>query len=226
MGATLDARPLQPLSAEAMRHAMVASQLRTSAVSDTRVIAAMAEEPRELYVPAGMRGIAYRDTMIDLGNGRRLNTPLATGRLLTEARLSPGDSVLLVGSASGYAAALLARLVRRVVAVESDAALVAQARAALEEASTVTLVEGPLEAGCVDHAPYDVLVIDGAVETLPAALAEQVRPGGRIVAGLVDRGVTRLAAGERTVGGFGLADFADVDCVVLPGFAVPRRFTF
>lgn len=210
----------------AMRTAMVASQLRTNAVSDARVIAAMASVPRERFVRTDMAPFAYRDSLVSLGGGRSLNLPIATGRLLTEARLLPSDRVLLIGAATGYTAAVLAELVATVIAVESDHALVAIARDALGADDRITIIEGPLEAGHPEGAPYDLIVIDGAVERVPDALVSQVRPGGRVVAGLVDRGVTRLAAGRRSEGGFAMMDFADVDCCLLPGFATPARFIF
>lgn len=211
---------------EAMRHAMVASQLRTNAVSDPRVVVAMAAVPRELFLPVDVRAIAYRDTAVPLGRGRAQNVPIATGRLLTEAYLLPRDRVLLIGAASGYTAAVLSGLVLSVVAVESDPMLAALAREGLAESANVTLVEGPLEAGHPGGGPYDVLIIDGAVEQVPEALIAQLAVGGRAVTGLADRGITRLAAGRRTEGGFGLLDFADIDCVPLPGFAGPKSFTF
>lgn len=210
----------------ALRQAMVASQLRTSAVSDTRVVAAMAEVAREDFVPADQAPLAYRDTPLPLGAGRMQNAPLATGRLLTEARISPADRVLLIGAAGGYTAAVLARLAAEVVAVESDPALVAQARTNLTGIANVSLIEGALTAGAPDVAPFDVLVIDGAIGALPDALVEQLAPGGRVVTGIADRGVTRLASGVRSGGGFGLVPFADIDCVALPGFDAPRAFHF
>lgn len=209
---------------EAARAAMVASQLRTSGVSDARVVAAMAQVERERFLPESQRALAYRDRPLPLGNGRLQNPPLATGLLLTEARLQPQDKVLIVGAAGGYAAAVAAKLAAKVVAVEADPALAGAARAALE--GSVELAEAPLADGHAAGAPYDVLIVDGAVEELPVSLAAQVAPGGRIVAGLVDRGVTRLASGVRSEGGFGLKPFADVECVVLPGFEKPRGFKF
>jgi protein-L-isoaspartate(D-aspartate) O-methyltransferase len=211
---------------EAMRHAMVASQLRTNAVSDPRIVAVMAEVPREAFLPAEARAIAYRDTALPLGRGRSQNLPIATGRLLTEANLLPTDRALLIGAAGGYTAAVLAGLVSHVVAVESDPVLAALARESLGGYANVTVVEGPLEAGHEAGAPYDVLVIDGAVDHVPDALVAQLRAGARAVAGVLDRGVTRLASGRKTSGGFGLHDFADIDCVSLPGFARPSSFTF
>ncbi|GGA48824.1 protein-L-isoaspartate O-methyltransferase family protein [Sphingomonas psychrolutea] len=210
----------------AMRHAMVASQLRTNAVSDVRVVAAMDTVAREAFLPAELASVAYRDTAVPLGHGRAQNVPIATGRLLTQAELRASDRVLLIGAAGGYTAAVLAALVAEVVAVESDPTLAGFARAALADVAAVTVIEGPLEAGHAPGAPYDVIVVDGAVEEIPAGLIEQVAVGGRVVAGILDRGVTRLSAGRRTAGGFGLLDFADIDCVTLPGFARPRTFTF
>ena len=210
----------------AMRHAMVASQLRPNAVDDPRVVAAMARLAREDYLPAGARAFAYRDGILPLGNARWANLPMATGRLLTRAELAASDRVLLIGAAGGYAAALLAGLVTQVVAVESDPALAALARRALAGLQGVMLVEAPLPAGYADGAPYDVIIVDGAIEVVPDALVAQVRPGGRAVSGLVDNGVTRLAAGRRTDRGFALVPFADAECVVLPGFAAPKPFTF
>lgn len=210
----------------AMRDAMVASQLRTNAVNDQRVVAAMARVPREDFLPANVRSIAYRDTAIALGAGRYANLPMATGRLLTEAYLTATDRVLLIGAASGYTAAVLSEIVASVVAVESDPALIAVAREALAGIDTVELVEGPLNEGHAAGAPYDVLIIDGAVESIPDMVVAQLRSGGRVAAGLAERGLTRLASGRKTDGGFAMAAFVDVECVVLPGFATPQPFKF
>lgn len=199
------------------RAAMVASQLRTNAVTDTRVIAAMAEVPREDYLPAADAALAYRDRPVPLGRGREQNSPLATARLLNAAEIGAGDKVLLIGGASGYTAALLTRLAASVVSVESDVELGRGSSGA---------VEGVLAEGHAAGAPYDAIVIDGAVEVLPAALIDQVKVGGRIVAGVVENGVTRLAVGTRSDGGFALVPFADMDCVILPGFSRPRPFHF
>jgi len=209
---------------EAARAAMVVSQLRTSGVSDARVVAAMADVPREAFLPESLGALAYRDRTVPLGEGRGQNPPLATGLLLNEARIAPGERVLVVGAAGGYAAAVAARLAGQVVAVESDAALAGIARTALN--GQAKLVEGPLTDGAPGEAAFDVLIMDGAVGQLPDALVQQLRVGGRIVTGLVDRGVTRLASGVRTDDSFGLRAFADVECVVLPGFEKPDGFKF
>jgi protein-L-isoaspartate(D-aspartate) O-methyltransferase len=216
----------QSVSAEMARHAMVASQLRTNAVNDARVVAAMSAVPREQFVPGHDTALAYRDRPLPLPGGRAMNSPLATGRLLTEATIGADDRVLLIGAATGYTAAVLARLAKEVVAVESDAVLVGLARGALAGLPNVTVVEGSLRVGHPDGAPYDVLVVDGAIEEVPDELASQLRPGARVVLGRADQGVTRLSSGVKSEGGFGLIDFADCECVILPGFARPRAFSF
>lgn len=226
MTLTVDPAPVEASRFEAMRHAMVASQLRTNAVNDSRVVEAMARTPRETYLPPEQQGLAYRDTLLPLVGGRQHNSPLATGRLLTEAHVSPQDHVLLVGAAGGYAAALLAQLARSVVALEQEESLVAIARGALAGESNVQVVQGQLDAGWAEGGPYDLLIVDGAVEQLSDALIAQVKPGGRVLTGVIDRGVTRLASGIRTEGGFGLIDFADIECTQLPGFRRLRTFTF
>ncbi|WP_326525065.1 protein-L-isoaspartate O-methyltransferase family protein [Sphingomonas sp.] len=210
---------------ELARHAMVVSQLRTSAVNDPRVVEAMASVPREDFVGEENRATAYRDRELPLGGGRQQNTPLATGLLLVQADVQPTESVLLIGAAGGYTAALLSRLGGRVVAVESDATLAGAARVALAPNGNVELVEGPLAQGAAEAGPFDVLVIDGAVGELPDTLVRQVRPGGRVVAGLVEGGVARLAAGVRGEGVV-LVPFSDIESIVLPGFERPRAFHF
>ncbi|MET0238575.1 MAG: protein-L-isoaspartate O-methyltransferase [Sphingobium sp.] len=209
-----------------MRRAMVESQLRTNDVNDVAVIRAILSVPREDYVPAERRDAAYIDRAVPLTPGRALNPPLATARLLVDAQVSAGDKVLLIGAATGYAAALLAELGAVVTAVESDAALAALASAQVAALPAVTLVEGPLEAGVPGGAPYDLLFVDGAVEVLPTALTDQVKPGGRVVFARSDRGVTRLCSGVRSAGGFGATAFVDSEAVTLPGFAVPATFRF
>jgi protein-L-isoaspartate(D-aspartate) O-methyltransferase len=205
---------------------MIASQLRTNAVNDPRLIAAMEAVPREDYVPAELKALAYVDVALPLGNGRSLNPPLATGRLLIEAGLNPGDIVLLIGAASGYTAAVLAQLGVSVVAVEEDKTLAAQALAQLTGVAGVELVTGTLASGSPDKAPYDALIIDGAVDAVPQTLWDQLREGGVLVAAIKDKGVTRLSAGRKAGGTGALVSFLDADAAPLPGFAKPHAFAF
>lgn len=208
-------------SFEVMRRAMVASQLRTTAVNDPRVIAAMAAVPRERFVPAGRRNLAYADIAVPLGGGRALSPPMALGKMLTELRPQPGDRALVIGAATGYSAAVLARLVESVTALEE------QTMAATATAEPgVRYVHGPLADGWAEAAPYDLILIDGAVETVPQGIVDQLAEHGRLAAAVIEAGVTRLSIGRRSGAGFGLTAFADADAAPLPGFAPPAAFRF
>lgn len=210
---------------EQMRRAMVASQLRTTGTNDPRVLAAMGEVPRERFVPAERVSLAYADALVPLKPGRDFNSPMALGRLLTEAAPRAGERALAVGVATGYAAAVLSRLVGPCTAVEEDEALAAAARDNLA-GFEVKLVEGALVEGCRADGPYDLILIDGAVEHVPDALIAQLAEGGRLATGLDENGVTRLAIGRRAGEGFGMTAFADAAAAILPGFAKPRAFKF
>ncbi|HEY1605492.1 MAG TPA: protein-L-isoaspartate O-methyltransferase [Allosphingosinicella sp.] len=210
---------------EHMRRAMIASQLRTTGTNDPRVLAAIGAVAREDFVPRDRLAMAYADMLVPLKPGRDLNPPMALGRLLTQAAPRDGERALLVGAATGYAAAVLARLVGSLVALEEDKALAAEARKALV-GSAVTLVEGPLAKGWAKGAPYDLILIDGAVELVPDALIGQLRDGGRLAAGLAEQGVTRLAIGRKAGEGFAMTAFADAAAALLPGFARPKAFAF
>jgi protein-L-isoaspartate(D-aspartate) O-methyltransferase len=209
----------------AMRRAMVSNQLRTNGVNDPRVIAAMGEVAREAFVPEERAMLAYLDRPVPLTDGRALNPPLVLGRLLTEAETRPQDRALVVGAGTGYAAAVLAKLVGSVVALEADGALAGKARAAGLPAN-VELVEGPLADGWAEAAPYELIYVDGSVECIPEALIAQLADGGRLVAPLVEQGVTRLIIGRRGGTGFGFVSVADAEAAPLPGFERPKEFSF
>ena len=189
---------------QAARRAMVDSQLRPQAVTDPLVIAAMATVPREAYVPEESRVFAYIDRVVSLGEGRFLNPPASLGRLLTELEPRPAERALVIGTAPAYAAAVL-----REMGLE------------VRESG-----EGDLTAGLPDGAPYDLILIDGAVEFIPEAIIAQLREGGRLGACLISQGVQRLVIGTRAGDSFGLRSFADSAAGPLPGFERPRAFTF
>ena len=210
---------------EPMRRAMVASQLRTTGVSDPRVVAAMGRVARERFVPEDRRAVAYADAAVPLANGRKLNPPMVLGRLLTEGQLNGGERALVVGAGTGYSAAILVELVADVVALEEDPDLSAFAGKALGDTG-VELVEGPLAKGFAKGAPYDFVLIDGAVEYVPQAIVDQVVDGGRIAFAIDDRGVTRLCIGRVVGGALGVATIADAAAATLPGFEKPRLFSF
>lgn len=208
-----------------MRRAMVASQLRTTGVSNARVLAAMGTVPRERFVPADRLAAAYADALVPLGGGRHLNAPMAIGRLLSEADPRPEDRALVVGAATGYSAALLDRMVASVVAVEEDQALGTFAKKALAD-TRVKLIEGPLASGYRKGAPYDLILIDGAVEEVPDAIVDQLAEHGRLAVAIVDDGVARLSIGRKGGAGFGLTAVSDAASAILPGFEKPRVFSF
>lgn len=210
---------------ETMRAAMVSNQLRTSAVNDMKVVEAMRAIPREAFMPADRAALAYIDTPVPVGEGRAINPPLVVGRLLTALEPGKGDRALVIGAGTGYSAAVLAEIGLDVTALEENAALAAFAEGALAGRG-VSVVTGPLAEGWSAAAPYDVILIDGAIEHVPDALKAQLADGGRMAAVVSERGVTRLAAGRKAAGTLVLEDFADAEAVALPGFAVPRGFVF
>jgi protein-L-isoaspartate(D-aspartate) O-methyltransferase len=218
--------PVNEQNFEVMRRSMVASQLRTNAVSNPQIVAAMEAVAREDFVPDDRRALAYVDVAIPIGKGRALNAPMATGRLLNEAGVRPTDSVLIIGAATGYAAAVVAQLAARVVALEEDDTLSAKAVGLLAIYGNVTLVAGALNIGWPGAAPYDVILIDGAVENVPQTIISQLADDGRLATGLIEDGVCRLAVGRRGGVGFGLTSFVDAETAVLPGFSAPPTFSF
>jgi protein-L-isoaspartate(D-aspartate) O-methyltransferase len=205
----------------AARQAMVDSQLRPQGVNDPAVIAAMSLVPRELFVPEGQKDLAYVDRGIPLGQGRAMAAPAVVGLLLTALEVDRGEKALVVGSGSGYSAAILAEMGAHPVALESSPELAAAARR-----NGLEVAEGPLEAGHGAGAPYDVILIDGAVEFIPDELVAQLRENGRLGASLIDQGITRLIVGRKAGGGFGFHSIADSATPALPGFERPRAFTF
>jgi protein-L-isoaspartate(D-aspartate) O-methyltransferase len=207
----------------AMRAAMVASQLRTNGVTDLALLDSLGRVPREAFVPVERRAAAYIDRAVPLGGGRALNPPMTTALLLDAADIAADDNVLIVGAATGYTLALVAGMGAHATGVESDPTLAAQAVANVPDAR---LVEGALETGAAAHAPYDAIVIDGAIEFVPEALIAQLSPDGRLTAAVSENGVTCLAVGRRGGTGFALSSFANAEAVALPGFVRPRAFVF
>ena len=210
---------------ERMRQAMVASQLRTTGVNDPRVIAAMGAVPRERFVPLERCALAYADTLVPLGSNRQLNPPMVLGRMLSEARLRGHERALVIGAATGYSAAVVARLAASVTAVEESPALIGFAERALD-GTGVELVEGPLVEGYQAGAPYDFILIDGAVEFVPQAIVGQIADGGEFSLAMIDEGVTRLCVGRVVAGAFGTTAVSDAAAAILPGFRKARGFSF
>lgn len=205
----------------AARAAMVENQLRPQGVTDPAVLSAMGSVPRENFLPGQTRPLAYVDRSVLMGDGRFLPAPAVLGSLLTQMMVSPGQRALVVGAGSGYSAAVLEAMGLVVTALECSAEL---ASAAGEHG--INVVQGPLEAGWTKAAPYDQILIDGAVEYLPDAIVDQLANGGRLGAALLDRGITRLIVGRKVGGAFGYLSLSDAGVPGLPGFVRPKAFTF
>lgn len=203
------------------RRAMIDSQLRPQGVTDRGVLAAMGSVARENHVAEAVRSFAYFDRPLAIGEGRSMMPPAALGRLLSELAPAAGEKALIVGAGTGYSAAVLSAIGLDVTAVESDTALAEVAKAA-----GVDVVKSDLDKGHAKGAPYDLILIDGAVEEIPPAIIAQLGDNGRLGAAVVDRGVSRLAVGRKVGGSFGLTTIVDADVGALPGFERPKAFTF
>jgi protein-L-isoaspartate(D-aspartate) O-methyltransferase len=214
------------------RNRMVDGQVRTADVTDLRILAAMLELPRERFVPPGQADLAYTDLDIPLGTEapgsapRRLMRPRNLAKLVQAADIAATDRVLDVGCATGYGAAVLARLAADVTALDEDRALTTLAAKALADCPNVTVMAGPLAGGVPGRAPYDVIVVEGATEVPPRALFEQLGAGGRLVCvegrGLSGRAMLYVCAGGAVSG----RSVFDAAAPLLPGFAAAPAFVF
>jgi protein-L-isoaspartate(D-aspartate) O-methyltransferase len=214
------------------RNRMVDGQVRTADVTDRRILAALLELPRERFVPPETAHLAYADLDIPLGAdapgapARRLMRPRNLAKLIQAADVAATDRVLDVGCATGYGAAVLARLAAEVTALDEDRALTTHAAKALADRHNVTVMAGPLAGGVPPRAPYDVIVLEGACEVSPRALFDQLADGARLVCvegrGLSGRAMLYVASGG-VVSGRSVFDAA---APLLPGFAAPPAFVF
>jgi protein-L-isoaspartate(D-aspartate) O-methyltransferase len=216
------------LFADARKH-MVDSQIRPNKVNDPRIVAAMRRLPRERFLPARLAPLAYVDEDVPLGNGRVLMEPMVIARLVQLAVPMEGERALVVGAGTGYGAAILASCGCRVIALEEDASLRSLAAGALTiEAPGVSLVAGPLAAGWPAGAPYDVILIEGAVHEIPPAIAHQLRnDGGRLVTVLCGPGRTSQAVlAEATQAGPRAQPMFDCATPPLPSLLPAPAFAF
>ena len=203
------------------RRAMVDNQLRPEGVTDRGVLAAMGSIERERFVPQAARALAYFDRPLKVAPGRAMMPPAALGKLLSALAPRAGERALVVGSGTGYSAAVLRSIGLDVVALESDEAL-----ASASTEGGVEVVRGELAAGWAKGAPYDLILLDGAVEEIPPSIVKQLREGGRLAGAIHERGVSRLVVGQAASGVLGLRSIADAEVDRLPGFERPRAFTF
>ncbi len=212
----------------AARIKMVDNQIRTTDVTSHSVLEAFLSVPREAFVPAAMKPLAYIDNDIELAPGRYLMSPSPLAKLVQLAAITKEDLVLEVGCGTGYVSAILSTLAGSVVALESDEALAVKASETLAEHGydNVAVVTGDLEKGYGAESPYDVIVVDGAVEIIPEALFGQLRDGGRLVVvqGYGNASQARLFVKERGV----VSQRAAFNTAVkpLPGFRKAAEFVF
>lgn len=205
----------------AARMNMIESQVRPNGITDRRIIAAMELLPRERFVPASRSAIAYVDEDIPLeaAHGpRALIEAMAFARMLQHATIRPGDKVLVVGAGTGYGAAVIAALAEHVVALESDSALVAAARANLSGRANVKVIDGQLEAGVAGEQPFDVIVLEGRVEEVPQALLGQLAEGGRLVAVVGTPVVAKATVFTKSDTVIAARQVFDASITALPGF--------
>jgi protein-L-isoaspartate(D-aspartate) O-methyltransferase len=214
------------------RQKMVDGQVRPSDVTDSRILDAMMAVPREAFVPASQRALAYLDLDLDVSEGasakRYLIKPVVTAKMLQAAEIKPGDNVLVVGCATGYAAAITARLAGQVAATESDPSLATKASDVLAGLglANVTVRTAAAAEGDPANAPYDAIIINGATEIAPDRLYSQLREGGRLVGVFATSQPPRATIVTRAHGDFGHRALFDAAVPVLPGLERAAAFVF
>ena len=208
------------------RRMMVDTQIRPSDVTRFPVIDAFLRIPREEFVPEGRREAAYVEENLALGERRVILEPRTLAKFADALRLAPSDLVLDLGCGLGYSAAILARLAGTVVAVEEDEEMAREAEAALAQHgidnAAVTLA--PLTEGAPVHGPYDAILIEGGIETLPQAIADQLAEGGRIGALFMEGALGEARVGRKHEGRIGWRLAFNAAAPVLPGFERGRAF--
>jgi protein-L-isoaspartate(D-aspartate) O-methyltransferase len=211
------------------RRKMVDNQVRPNEVTDLRLVAAMLEIPRERFVPADKAAMAYMDGNLALDEGGRfLLEPMVVGRLIQAADVKDTDHVLDVACGTGYSSAILARLARSVVALEEDPNLSDRAARLLKEmgVDNAKVVSGSFSAGWSVEAPYDLILINGAVEYVPESLLAQVKDGGRLVTIVGGAPVGKATLYRNASGDISSRPIFDATAPVLPGFVKPKSFIF
>jgi protein-L-isoaspartate(D-aspartate) O-methyltransferase len=214
------------------RQFMVDGQVRPSDVTDERILDAMLTVPREAFVPDGKQALAYLDLDLDVaGDGavkRCLIQPAVLARMLQAAEIRDTDRVLVVGCATGYAAAVVARFAEQVSATESDPALAAKASAVLAQldSQNVGVKTAPAADGDAAGAPFDVIVLNGATEVVPTGLYGQLKEGGRLVGIFALAQPPRASLVTHSHGDFGHRELFDATAPVLPGLERLPSFVF
>jgi len=214
---------------QTVRTNMVESQVRTNKVTDPALIEALSHVPREEFVPPALRGIAYVDEDLPLGDGRYLVEPMVLARLLQAAALQSTDRLLEIGCGTGYGVAIAAHLAAQVVGVESVSGQARRARELLAslKLTNAEIIEGPLAAGAPTRGPFNVILVTGAVAEIPQALCAQLADGGRLLA-VVKRatGLGQATLVLRTGDTYSSRILFDAASPMLPEFEPRERFVF
>ncbi|MHA6343990.1 protein-L-isoaspartate O-methyltransferase family protein [Roseivivax sp. CAU 1761] len=208
------------------RRMMVDTQVRPSDVTEYPIIAAMLRVPREAFLPSERAEAAYIGENVPLAPGRVLLEPRTFAKMLDALDLTSDMLVLDVGAGMGYSAAVIAEIVEAVVALEEDEALAAEAETLLPEhhSDNVIVQTGPLAGGAPEHGPYDAILIEGGVERLPDAIADQLKVGGRIVCLFAEGRLGVVRVGLKTEGGITWRFAFNAFAPVLPGFETTKTF--
>jgi protein-L-isoaspartate(D-aspartate) O-methyltransferase len=216
------------LDYSALRRTMVDAQVRANDVVDTRIHAAMLAVPREHFLPSAKRAFAYADTPVEVSPQRFMLDPRVFAKLIQLADIKAADRVLDVGCTTGYSSAVLARIGKTVVGLEQDADLVRVASEVLPGvgATNVTVVQGGLVEGDKAHAPFDVIVINGAVESVPDTLFAQLAEGGRLVTVIQQKAVGRATLFVKENSRIGSRPDFDAGIPLLAGFRKAVGFVF
>lgn len=211
----------------ARRTLMVDTQVRPSDVTKFPIIDAMLSVPREKFVPRDKREAAYVGENIDLGGGRVVLEPRTLAKILDALDIAGDEMVLDIGAGLGYSSAVIARMAEAVIAVEEDESLASEAESQLSEigADNVAIHQGPLSEGAATHGPYDVIVLQGAVEHLPETLLAQLKEGGRIACLFMEGALGVVRIGYKIDGEISWRFSFNAGAPVLPGFERHRSFT-
>lgn len=212
------------------RQNMVQSQIRPNSVTDPLVVDALSQMPRENFVPAPLKDVAYVDEALPIAEGRFLMEPMVLARLLQGAAVQPSDVALVIGAGTGYGAAVMSTMATTVVALECDGTLAARASETFSalDIDTVAVVEGSLNAGYPDQAPYDVILIEGAIASVPEVISAQLAEGGRLVVivngkgGVMGEGILMT----RTDNTLTQRSLFDASTPLLSGFEAAAAFSF
>ncbi|MEP5155324.1 protein-L-isoaspartate O-methyltransferase [Planktotalea sp.] len=210
----------------ARRIMMVDTQVRPSDVTKFPIIDAMLDVPRENFVPRDRREAAYMDGNIAIGEGRVVLEPRTLAKLLDAVDLQNDELVLDIGAGFGYSSAIIAHIAEAVVAVESDERMSEDSQSALSDAGADNVVvhAGALDAGVAEHGPYDVIILQGGVETVPGAILDQLKEGGRIAAIFMSGALGEVRIGHKIDGHMNWRLAFNATAPVLPGFAKESAF--